>query len=404
MRDVRTLLTGLAVIIAFLQGCGETVDSPGPITDQEEFTKQIQVPPNVDVIEMHHYRGSVTVEGWDEPYILLEGEKSATARDVQSVRDLLMQLEFIAYEKPDNRLVVAYDDPLEIEDLNPFDPRAQSVYTTIHLPRNLKLELRNDGGPVRVTNLNSGLRLDQKDGNVMIRNIDDGVVVEAVNANIQARNIKPFFETYTREGELEAEYIEGYCRIEHRDGSVNLNQVDGNVMLDTNDAPANLINVNGSIEVEARDGNVVVNRFVESVKANVRNGSINLLPQNPIQGDLAIQAVNGDINVRISENSSVLFDLTAESGALESDYYLPISAESNLSKARGAIQSGEYLVNLYVERGKITVTKTRELPASSAEPATPTTSAPSPTTSSPDQQAPLDTGAEMEAVEIGGDE
>jgi len=118
---------GLFLFIAFLPFAtlAQTDDSPGIVSDTEEFARQIEVPSNSKILEIKHHGGNVTVLGWDEDNILIEGTKTARAETVDYARILMDNMEITAYERVPNRLVMEFAPP-------PIEWRVKDEQITIH--------------------------------------------------------------------------------------------------------------------------------------------------------------------------------------------------------------------------------------------------------------------------------
>lgn len=240
----------------FIHGCQHGPTGGTPVTDREQFTKQIQIPREIYLAEIRHYDGSITVQGWDQNYILLEGFISATAKDIQSVRTLLSTVQYIAYEQASERLVIEYEDPRELSRYNPFDITDFNVHVTISVPRNLSLEIVNRNGPVSVSDIQSGVLVRQRRGNVDIERITAGAQVIATDANVSAKQIHRFLELDVRRGDLDIREIGGDLTVQHELGRLLAENITGEVYIDARRSIIALNHVQGKMWINNRGGNV----------------------------------------------------------------------------------------------------------------------------------------------------
>lgn len=371
MVQTRSFWAFLCIAFTAFTGCQTFQPAQPVISDQEPFTKQIQVPTNVSIIQLNQHVGSVTVKGWDKSYILLEGFKSATAKDVETVRAILDQIVFNAYETSDEVLVVEYEDPLQIAEYNPFDSSDRVVHLTVNLPRNLSLELFNDSGSVMVSDIDSGVLIDQKQGDIEASNIRAGLQIISNRANITVSNIERFLDIDSRRGQLDVRTINGDITISHNDGTVLVSETTGNVSLFCDQADCTLRQIQGSITADNSRGDLTMHQVFGGVEISLRNGTVRFQPRIPVPQNYSINVTIGDIVAHLHESSNMMLNLTAENGSIESDFPLPVSADRNMSNAKGTVNSGSHPVTMSVKRGRISVIKTSGSTTAGAEPATP---------------------------------
>lgn len=344
------LATGFAACLLALSLT--SCQSPGPIIrDQEQFTKQVTVSPNISVIEIHHDNGSVNLKGWDRPFVLMEGYKSVSGPDLETVSQALSEMEMVAYERSGDRLVIEYSPPLKFRDVNPFDKFEETVHFTINVPKGITIEVYNKDGAIKAVNLDKALIVDHKVGDVVVENIKGGVQINSESGNISATNIDQYIDLESSGGRADIEKINGDVSIRHKNGSVIVSEVNNDVYLNCENADCTVRQIKGQLEVDNIGGDVVANYIYSGVAVKLRKGSLTLQPQMPVSQSYICNVEAGDLTVRIPEDSNILLDITAESGGITSDYPLSISSEKNTSKAAGAVNKGEFKVELSVKGG-----------------------------------------------------
>ncbi|MBI1387979.1 MAG: hypothetical protein GC154_05985 [bacterium] len=364
------------------------------VTDQEEFTKQVPVADNIRTVEVHHDHGSVMVQGWDKPYILLEGYKSVTGADVDKVRQWLAQMQIIAYERAPNRLVIEYQSPMTLANqINPFDPTDETVHFTMSVPRELQVEVYNKNGAVKVTDIVNSVLIDHSVGDIDAQNIEGGLSIIAQTSNMTISNIGHFLDIDSKNGSIGINWIAGGAVVRHKTGDVKIADVGGDLSISGDKVEWTVNRVNGQLDVQVENGNAIVNNFGGGATASMKNGSLNLQPQRAISADFACEAINGDLTLQVPETSSMLMTLTAEPGSIQSDFPLPISSARGQSQARGAVNNGEHAVDMTVKGGKIQVIK---IAGDASAPLPPVvyrkTNEPAPAPAAPIQEAPVNLG------------
>jgi hypothetical protein len=115
--------------------------------------------------------------------------------------------------------------------------------------------------------------------------------------------------------------------------------------------------VRGRIQIENDGGDVECTSFNSGIQATVKNGSLHLHPKAALVQNLNCTVDTGNLVLRVPANASMLADLTARQGTITSDFMLPISAQSGVSTARGAVNGGQVPVTLNVRKGTLTLSK-----------------------------------------------
>ncbi len=391
MATSHTIRLAVCLLVIPVVAC----QSPGPvIRDQEQFTKQVTVSPNISVIEIHHDNGSVNLQGWERPFVLMEGYKSVSGPDLETVTQALSEMEMIAYEKSGDRLVIEYNPPLKFRDVNPFDQFEETVHFTINVPKHMAIEIYNKDGALKAANLDSTLLVDQKVGDVRVENIKGGASIISNGGAITAYDIDTYLDLDSREGRVNIERINGGATVRHQNGAVTLSEVSGDVYMNCENADCIVRQIKGQLEVDNMGGDVIANYIYSGVDVKLRKGDLTLQPQVALPQGYTCNVEAGDLTLRIPENSNILLDITAESGGITSDFPLPISSEKNTSKAAGAVNNGDYKVELFVRGGFARVVKV------AAGDVVPETPAPSQTIENAGSTPPAERSPDLEAADI----
>ena len=357
----------LLLTFFLFSGCDNTIlpikQSAPLVTDQEDFTRQIEVPSNVRVLEFHHQYGNISIVGWENPNILIEGVIRASAESVQLARSIIEFVDVIAYESPSNRLVLDYEGPAGFA--RGKTPEEGMDYTA-YVPRDLLIDLSAEKGTVSVSEINSDVFIVHEEGDVLVESISGNATVEAegikdAGHRVSAKSIGRNLFLKTKLVDIEVEKVSGEIEIDHKKGEIRAVDIEGKVTLDGDDSPTSLKNIKGYIQVNVDGGDIVCDTFFDGIIADVRNGLLKLEPIVPVTRSYDCTVIRGNLIFRIPDESSMLLEITATNGSINSEYPLQVSAEGKMSYAKGAIGNGFPTVRLEAEKGSISIL--REIPS-----------------------------------------
>ncbi len=361
-------------LLAVCTGCNSPVLQPfqssgALVIDQEPFTRQIQIADNIKTVEIQHEGGNLTVMGWDQPYMLVEGIKQAAAETVEDAKAILYSIDLSAYESPINRLVIEYQDSQGFSWLK--KPAGRIDYTA-KVPRGITLELKVKRGSVTVSDAESDVWITHETGDVTAEKIRANLDIKSTGNSsagnlVRIRDIRYNVRTETKDNRLEVEQIGGNADITHRNGECRIRQIGRDVSFQGNEASLMLQDVKGYINLDNRRGDVTCELFYDGIRAGVTGGSLRLEPQTPITRGFECKVDTGNLVLRVPESASMIVEIQAVDGSIHSDFPMPVRAEGNVSYANGSINSGATLVRLEVRRGVASLLKTNPvLPAAPA--------------------------------------
>ena len=354
MNRLSALSAFLAAALLFWMGCASQEQPPARVSDQANFTRQVNVPPNSKIVEIIHYNGNVNVIGWDRNDILMEGIKRASSNSVQETRGILDFITIDAYERGTDRLVLEYNGPSTFLGIGRNDT---GIDATIHVPRTMAVDLQCRYGDVQVSDMNANVAVDHRQGDVKLEHIDGRVQVRSQGRTIILRDISRSLRIDGRDANVNVDGVKGDASIQHSGGEVVVARVDGKLVLNTSKSNLTLNENRGRIELDNREGDVMCNGFYEGLQAYVKGGTLNAQPQTPVAQSYYCSVDNGDLILRVPDSSSMLVDITAEQGRIQSDFNLPVSTQNTLSTARGAVNGGEHNVQLNVRKGSVSLFK-----------------------------------------------
>ncbi|MGC9328322.1 MAG: DUF4097 family beta strand repeat-containing protein [Candidatus Hinthialibacter sp.] len=352
------------------------------VTDQENITRQIEIPSNVKILEFHHAGGDLSVVGWDQPYILIEGVIQASAETVNQARAIIGMVEIAAYERPINRLVLEYEGPAGFA--RGKIPEERMDYTA-KVPQGMVIDIHSENSAVSVSGIKNDLFIDHKDGNIRVNSISGSVLIKAVgekkaDQKIEVESIERRLTVYSSYADVTIADVQGDVEIRHSDGEFIASNLGGKLEAQGSQSSMKLNRIQGLIELDNTGGDVVCDGFYDGIRAELKKGAMILTPRTTIVRPYNCNVVKGNLTLRIPENSSMMLELTAINGSIHSEFPLQVSAEGKVSYAKGGIGKGFPLVHLNVDDGGIMVLREIPVPAGNPSPASSESSEPEITT------------------------
>jgi len=364
------------------------------VSDQESFTRQIEVPANSKILEIHHRGGNVSIIGWEKPYILIEGTVQATAESVPMARAIVEQIEVVAYERPTNRLVLDYEGPPNV---TKSTRETEGIDYIANVPRALVLDLDVKHGSLNVSNLQSDVWIDHRLGDVKVESVEGDLQIRTESGKKQpgiviARSIERNLSLDTKYVKVDIEKVAGDLDILHKHGELTISDVKGAANIECQYAEIHLNRMQGFLKINNFRGDVVCQDFSDGIIAGIDQGTLKLQPNAPIIRAYDCEVEYGNIILRVPENASMLAEIRAENGSIHSDFNLPIAAESNVSYAKGAVNEGRPMVRLRVKRGGVNLLKASTVSWPAAQPDDPVLEQPveSPMESAESELDPVD--------------
>ncbi|MDX9753605.1 MAG: DUF4097 family beta strand repeat-containing protein [bacterium] len=329
-----------------------------PITNQEAFTKQIMVPANTKILEINHRSGNVNVEGWDKPFILLEGTKGVVANDPRTAQLATESIQIVAFEKSGNRLALEYHGPGSSSDVQVEE---KDVNFVLHVPSFLALDMDVRQGRIGVKDIQNHVSIDHRDGDVKAESIQGKLQIRSKKGNITVRSVKQSLRMDTRDGTVSIQDVGWDLAIQHQYGDVTINQVGGSVVFNGYEAPVLITNIKGRLEIDNRRGDVECLRFEDALDVYINHGTLKADAGKILAHNYYCRIDDGDVILRIPQESSALFDIRVENGRIHSDFHMPLWADGKVSVAKGAMKDGRNMVSCWVRKGTVSILKSSSI-------------------------------------------
>jgi hypothetical protein len=245
---------GVAVSAALVCACTVTVDSQSQVVREEKrFT--VKGPADLRVAT---FDGSIVIQAWDKPDILVEVEKRGSSREA---------VDGIEIRTEQNGAVVE----LEVK-----RPRSES-FTGIGFHRGVTAKLI-----VSVP----------RQTNIHARSGDGSIQIEGVNGRLEMR---------TGDGSIRAKDVVGELTLSTGDGSVTVDGAEGTLDLDTGDGGVSVTGKLGAVKVHTGDGAVVLRAehgttMTESWEITTGDGGVTMYLPREFGAEL--DAYTGDGGIR----------------------------------------------------------------------------------------------------------
>jgi DUF4097 and DUF4098 domain-containing protein YvlB len=272
---------GSAALIAscLCGGCTVRLDSQSQIAKEERrFTVQ-----GTPVVRATTFDGSIHIQSWDKPEVLIEIEKRGPTREAV--------------------------DALEVKSSQNGD----TIEIEVPKPRNVSFQVVGMGN-------SPSARLTvwvPKRADVRARSGDGSIVIESVNGRI---------EIHTGDGSIRANDIAGELTLSTGDGSVTVDGAEGRLTLDTGDGGVNVTGKLTGVKLHTGDGSIVYRAQ----------------PGTAMAEDWDITTGDGGVSIYLPSDFGAELDAHTGDGTIRNDLDVEPSGSGQISRrtVRGRLGAG----------------------------------------------------------------
>jgi DUF4097 and DUF4098 domain-containing protein YvlB len=287
--------TAAVLLGALSTGCVVTVDSHSEVLREE---KRFPVS-GVAEVRVATFDGSIQVQSWDKPEVLIEIEKRGPSREaIQG-------------------LVVTATHTGNVVELEVKRPKSESF---------------------------SGLGIHRTANARLIVNVPR-------TTNLRAR---------TGDGGIDVERVSGTLELRSGDGSIRATEISGNVTIDTGDGSVTVTEADGSLAVDTGDGSISVSGRLGVVKLHTGDGSIayRAAPGSTMADNWEITTGDGAVSLHLPAEFSGRIDAHTGDGRITNDLGVEQLEKSNNEERtrrtlRGTLGSGGKLLRVRTGDGSI---------------------------------------------------
>ena len=157
---------------------------------EERIEEVFETGPQADV-SVENVRGSITVEGWDEPRVRLEARRRG-----ERAR--------IVYQHEGNRVEVRTEIEPRERSLWGWTGRDNQTEVSYHLqvPAASQVRIRNVSGPIHVSGIQGTVEAKSVDGQIQLANVAGDVRAEATNGALELTTISGRAQAFTTNGSI----------------------------------------------------------------------------------------------------------------------------------------------------------------------------------------------------------
>lgn len=204
-------------------------------------------------------------------------------------------------------------------------------FVDLIVPREVRLDIRNDGGEIRAENL-AGERcnLNSKYGSVYARNLECNPVIRSSSGNVSIEQVNGSCNLHAAYGNINAAAVKGALHAFAGSGNIVAEDIAGNSQLESTYGNVSILRLEGDLDIKATSGNISVDKMngkflslkadYGKVKAQKCAASLTVKSSS---GDVSIRSHAGNIIVDASygnveiEESSGNYDIESSSGSVQ---------------------------------------------------------------------------------------
>jgi DUF4097 and DUF4098 domain-containing protein YvlB len=138
-------------------------------------------------------------------------------------------------------------------------------------------------------------------------------------------------------GDLHLEHIAAPLHFRSSRTDIQLNRIDGDLTMDSGDL--HMSSVVGPTQISTRSKDIDVSQLYGDLKVENSNGSVQVSAAAPL-GQMQIENRNGQVKVMVPPSSSFSVEAHASHGAIQTDFSLPSTEESNKASVVGSVGKG----------------------------------------------------------------
>jgi hypothetical protein len=265
------LACSLALVGVAGAGCVVSVDSQGQILREEKRFKVSGVPD----VQVSTYGGSISVQSWDRPEVMVEVEKRGATREaVEAIQ--------VTSSQRGNRIEIEVKGPRRESFTGLGIHRSTSARLTLFVPERLNLVARSGDGSIR------------------------------------------------------AERINGRVELRTGDGGIRATRLSGDIVIDTGDGAIVVQQSEGTLNLETGDGGMTVSGKFSAVKMHTGDGSIvcRADPGTTMADNWDISTGDGAVSIYLPPSFSANLDAHTGDGTIRHDLPMPLERETGETDRR----------------------------------------------------------------------
>jgi DUF4097 and DUF4098 domain-containing protein YvlB len=275
-------------------GCEVSVDSQGQVVREEKRFTTAGTP----VVRVATFDGSIQIQSWDKPGILIEIEKRGpTKESIDSLQ--------ITTDQTGDTIELEVKRPAS-ESFHGFGfHRSPSARLMVSVPRRVDVRARSGDGSIRV------------------------------------------------------DHVSGRVDLHTGDGSIHATDVTGELTIHTGDGSVTVDGADGRLNLETGDGGVNVTGKLTSLRAHTGDGSIVFRgePGTTMSDDWEIETGDGGVSLYLPTDFDANLDAHTGDGTIRNDLEIKAGSDGEISKrtVRGRLGEGGKRMRIRTGDGSISL-------------------------------------------------
>ncbi len=276
--------------------------------------------------------GSVEVTSWSQNELKVTVVKRADTNSKNRAMEIFEDLELTFDQNSDGvRVVARYHGSKSWWSVG----RRLRLHFDIQVPREFNLDIRTEGGSIKVSDLAGNGELHTSGGSITVSHIDGSTLAKTSGGSIHIQQARGPVVAKTSGGSITIEEATGTVEARTSGGTITLNQIVGDTEAYTSGGSLNLKNLSGNII------------------ASTSGGSIYAELNGPINQDCSLSTSGGSIRVFLPASSSIDLDAHTSGGRVETDLPITVRGVIKSNSIQGKINDGGPLLTLRTSGGSI---------------------------------------------------
>jgi len=232
----------------------------------------------VNAVTIENLSGEITIIGWDESSVTVEGELDDKA-------------EKLTFEQVGNTINIKVELP------NRGRWNSSGSDLTIHMPKNIRVSFESISSDVELRNLNNDITVKTVSGDIKATELSENIELSSVSGTIKSSKLQ---------------------------GKVNLSTVSGDIYDKNSSGRLQLQAVSGEITSQSKAKEVFVNNISGNTELNLSEVD-----------ELRVSSVSGDTSVGLDLQKNGVVKASSVSGSVELDFQKDVAADFRLKANAG---------------------------------------------------------------------
>ena len=203
---------------------------------------------NLSKLKVRNENGDIESRAWDEDYIRITFEKSATGRDKSDAEENIRDIKIDIYEDTDPKTLVVYVKTPK------FTGTSYVCNVILNVPNSIYLDLESSNGSIIVEGSNNGINCETSNGSINIQDTEGDANLTTSNGKIIVKNHYGEIYGKTSNGEINVDMVlpeKGKCVLKTSNGTITLS------IPATTSATIEASTSNGKIEIVNLDVSII---------------------------------------------------------------------------------------------------------------------------------------------------